>query len=138
MLLRFLDLHAVCEVVFVLCPKVEKLESALRDKDAELARVRQSHTAEVTRLLDELRELRANYELKIREYEELMDIKINLDQEIATYRALLHEEETRWEAVVLLCIVHWGEALWESNLVDCLENSEKSESADINLVVIQP
>ena len=45
--------------------------------------------------MEELRELRASYELKIREYEELMDIRIQLDQEIATYRALLQEEENR-------------------------------------------
>lgn len=31
----------------------------------------------------------------MKEYEELMGIRIQLDQEIATYRALLHEEETR-------------------------------------------
>ena len=35
--------------------------------------------------MEELRELRASYELEIREYEELMDIRIRLDQEIATY-----------------------------------------------------
>ena len=46
--------------------------------------------------MEELRELKASYELKIREYEELMDIRIQLDQEIATYRALLQEEEIRW------------------------------------------
>ena len=46
--------------------------------------------------MEELRELRASYELKIREYKELMDIRIQLDQEIATYRALLQEEENRW------------------------------------------
>ena len=43
----------------------------------------------------ELRQLRESYEVKIKEYEELMDIRIQLDQEITTYRALLHEEETR-------------------------------------------
>ena len=57
--------------------------------------MRQSHTDEVARLVAELRELRQSYEIKIKEYEELMDIRIHLDQEIATYRALLHEEETR-------------------------------------------
>ena len=49
----------------------------------------------MARLSEELRALRENYEQKIREYEELMDLKIQLDQEIATYRALLQEEETR-------------------------------------------
>ena len=58
--------------------------------------MRQLHGEEIARLVDELRELRASYELKIREYEELMDVRIQLDQEIATYRALLQEEESRW------------------------------------------
>lgn len=48
----------------------------------------------------DLRSLRESYEIKINEYENLMDLKIQLDQEIATYRALLQEEENRW---VCLC-----------------------------------
>ena len=46
--------------------------------------------------MEQLRDLRASYELKIKEYEELMDVKVHLDQEIATYRSLLQEEETRF------------------------------------------
>lgn len=76
--------------------QIEKLDSQLRMKDEELARQRQVHSDEVARLSEELRNLRDNYELKIHEYEELMDLKIQLDQEIATYRALLQEEETRY------------------------------------------
>lgn len=75
--------------------QIERLDSQLRAKDEELARLRQLHSEEVARLSEELRSLRDNYEAKIREYEELMDVKIQLDQEIATYRALLQEEETR-------------------------------------------
>ena len=74
-----------------------------------MAKERQQHSEEVARLSEELRTLRDNYELKIREYEELMDLKIQLDQEIATYRALLQEEETRWvwQGVGFCCV--WGE-----------------------------
>ena len=43
--------------------------------------------------MEELQELRASYELKIRECEELMDIRF---QEMATYRALLQGKENRW------------------------------------------
>ena len=67
----------------------------MRSKEEELVSSRQQHTEEVARLVAELRQLRESYEAKIKEYEELMDIRIQLDQEIATYRALLHEEETR-------------------------------------------
>lgn len=56
--------------------------------------------------LEELRSLRERYELKIKEYEELHDIKVQLDQEIATYRALLQEEEKRCVIMVELKSVH--------------------------------
>ena len=64
----------------------------------------------MSRLVAELRQLRDNYETKIREYEELMDIRVQLDQEIATYRALLQEEETRCECVwvwIWVCRCGW-------------------------------
>ena len=77
------------------CSQVEKLDNQLRAKDEEFAKERQQHSEKVAGLLEDLRTLREEYELKIREYEELMDLKIQLDQEIATYRALLQEEETR-------------------------------------------
>lgn len=73
----------------------EKIAAQLRAKEEELVACRQSHTEEVSRLVAELRQLRESYEVKIKEYEELMDLRVQLDQEIATYRALLHEEETR-------------------------------------------
>lgn len=47
-------------------------------------------------MMDELRALRENYDIQMREYEVLMDLKVQLDQEIATYRALLQEEESRY------------------------------------------
>ena len=81
---------------FLPCLQIELLNGQLRAKDEELARLRQLHSEEVARLSEELRSLRDSYEAKIREYEELMDVKIQLDQEIATYRALLQEEETRF------------------------------------------
>ena len=71
------------------------MSALMRSKEEELVSSRQQHTEEVARLVAELRQLRESYEAKIKEYEELMDIRIQLDQEIATYRALLHEEETR-------------------------------------------
>ncbi len=58
--------------------------------------MRRQHTEEMSQKLDELRTVRDRYEIKIHEYEELMDLKVQLDQEIATYRALLQGEETRW------------------------------------------
>ena len=86
--------------------QVEKLDSQLRMKDEELSQLRQAHSDEVSHLSEELRALRERYEHKIQEYEELMDLKIQLDQEIATYRALLQEEETRLFFKVTLVMSH--------------------------------
>lgn len=60
-----------------------------------MARVVQKHSNDMARMTEELRALRESYEAQIKEYEALMDLKVQLDQEIATYRALLQEEETR-------------------------------------------
>ena len=55
----------------------------------------QKHASDIARYNEELRSLREDYEVKIKEYEVLMDLKVQLDQEIATYRILLQEEENR-------------------------------------------
>ncbi len=67
----------------------------LDTREAELKSLRQHHANERSKLAEELRQLRASYNDKLKEYEELFDLKVSLDQEIATYRALLEEEETR-------------------------------------------
>lgn len=64
-------------------------------KDNEISRMAQKYAGDVSRYNEDLRALREDYEVKIKEYEVLMDLKVQLDQEIATYRALLQEEENR-------------------------------------------
>ena len=85
----------------VLLFQIEKLEGQLDAKDSELARLVQKHSNEMAIRMEELRALGESYDVKIREYEVLMDLKVQLDQEIATYRALLQEEETR---CVYVCV----------------------------------
>ena len=75
--------------------KIERLENSLRARDDELSTERTKHQTSVTLYVSQLRDLRIEYDQKIREYENLMDIKVALDQEIATYRSLLEEEEDR-------------------------------------------
>lgn len=68
--------------------------------------MRQRHSSEVSRLTEDLRSLRTTYDAKFKEYEELLDVKVQLDQEIATYRALLEEEESRSDGeTMILCLV---------------------------------
>jgi lamin B len=55
----------------------------------------QKHASDVAAMREERRALQENYDAQIEEYRVLMDIKVQLDQEIATYRALLQEEENR-------------------------------------------
>ncbi len=57
--------------------------------------MRRQHTNEMSQRIDELRTIQESYEVKIHEYEQLMDLKVQLDQEIPTYRAPLQEEDTR-------------------------------------------
>ena len=81
--------------VFTLLLKIDRLENSLRARDDELSVERTKHQNSVTLYVSQLRELRIEYDQKIKEYENLMDIKVALDQEIATYRSLLEEEEDR-------------------------------------------
>ena len=81
--------------VIILLLKMDRLENSLRAKDDELATERSKHQTSITLYVSQLRDLRIEYDEKIKEYENLMDVKVALDQEIATYRSLLEEEEDR-------------------------------------------
>ena len=76
-----------------------KLEGEKRDKDEELTNLKQEYGDQIDQLTDNHRTLRHNYDEKLKEYEQLLGLKVQLDHEIATYRALLQEEENRLVAI---------------------------------------
>ncbi|KAJ2948129.1 hypothetical protein O0L34_g9928 [Tuta absoluta] len=71
------------------------LSNRCRELERQLEGERARHAEDLAALEQELSRLRDEMAAQLREYATLMDIKISLDHEIATYRALLEGEEDR-------------------------------------------
>lgn len=73
--------------------------SRVAELEAEMSSMSRSHELEMEEKSSEINSLRAQLAAQIMELKELMDSKLALDAEIATYRRLLQSEETRTKNV---------------------------------------
>uniref|UniRef100_A0A673JBT9 Keratin, type I cytoskeletal 13-like n=1 Tax=Sinocyclocheilus rhinocerous TaxID=307959 RepID=A0A673JBT9_9TELE len=79
------------------------LENSLLETEARYSSMLAGYQNQINMLEAELAQLRASIEQQGRDYALLLDIKARLEQEIATYRNLLENQDINMDYVILSC-----------------------------------
>lgn len=73
------------------------LEAQVSNLQSQLTREQEEFEERLTMKDQEIADLRATIEEQSQEYADILEVKIKLDNEIATYRKLLETEEERYK-----------------------------------------